>query len=75
MSADFLIGLPIAHEKHLFALGAFQPEILRRLLARDQRPELGPDEIGQPVHGRGIARTAAPAKTAPITENLTARSR
>ena len=62
MVADFLVGLPVAHEQHLFALGTFQPEILRRLLAGDQRPELGPDEIGQPVHGGGIARMAGPAK-------------
>src|ERR671919_3125139 len=67
MGADFLVGLPVAHEQHLLALGALQPESLRRLLARDQGLELGSDEVRQPVHGGGIARTDAPAKATAVT--------
>ncbi len=75
MAADLLVDLPVAHEQHLLALGAFQPEILRRLLAGDQRAQFRPDEIGQPVHGRGIARMADRAKVAPAARRLIARRR
>src|SRR5262249_419388 len=67
MSANLLVGLPVAHEQHLLALGAFQPEILRRLLAGHQRAQFRSDEIGQPVHGGSIARLGYAAKSAPET--------
>ena len=52
--ADLLVGLQIAMEQHLLAIGTLDPKIVRRrrlLLAANQRLDLGPNEIGEPVHG------------------------
>ena len=37
-------------------------ERIQRFLAGDQRAQLGPDEIGQPIHSGGIARMVCLAK-------------
>jgi hypothetical protein len=47
--ADLQIGFQVAMEQHLFAIGALDPQIVRRCqlgLAANQRLDLGTDEIG-----------------------------
>src|SRR3546814_4740032 len=54
MRADMQVRFEIAVENHLPAVRAFVPEVVRYVLLLHQRTDLGPHEVGQPVH---VART------------------
>src|SRR5665213_2424064 len=45
-----LVGLDVLVEHQLPGIGAFDPQILRRLAAQDVA-DLGPDDVGEPIHG------------------------
>ena len=64
--ADPQVGLEVAMEDHLLAGGHLSQRFSGTSACADERADLGPDVIGQPVHAAALARAAhARAASAP----------
>jgi hypothetical protein len=56
--ADVQVVSKLAVEQHRPAFGALGPQVFGHLAAREQRIDLGPDVVGDPVH-RSLAKQGA----------------
>ena len=54
---DELVGLDVLVEHELAGLRALDPEIFRRLAAREEVADFRPDDVGDPVHGYRLCPT------------------
>ena len=57
--ADQQVGLELAVEDHLGAGQTLAPQVIRHLLVH-QRPDLGADEVGDPIHARSAFMPGLP---------------